>query len=334
MLKPLDPDAQSLIDDVNAATQTFARSDVPFSPSVLRESVPFLLDVLDKPKNFPSVDTVEDDVIVSDGRNIPVRRYRPGGPELSTRTVVTMHGGGWMVGDLDAGDLLARYLCAGLHAVVVSIDYALAPEHPFPSAFEDCSAVLRSIRRSEPRRAVGVAGDSAGGNLAAALALAGREDPELATDAQLLIYPALDPTQAQPSHDRLADGYLLTRDIMTFYWFNYLQGTDDRQDPRAAPIVAEKLDGAPPAVIVTAGFDPLQDEGRLYAERLTAAGTDTVYLHEPSMLHGFVDSVGRVPAARAALLRLISAFDLLLPGAGPHAQWTDSSPTASHGSVL
>lgn len=310
----LNPDVRALLTELDGLA-TAAGAEVEFDPSALRAWHRAVHGVLSRPAQLPAVGSVIDGEIVDTAHRVRIRTYQPVGKSLD-RAVVMMHGGGWMVGDLDSGDLLARHLTAGLRATVVSVDYRLAPEHPFPAAFEDCRAALRAVRRAHPTAAIGVAGDSAGGNLAAALTLMGRTDPRYAVDAQLLIYPALDPEQTHPSQDRYATGYLLTREVMRYYWTSYLQSSLDRRNARATPLVAADVRGVAPAVVVTAGFDPLQDEGQRYAQMLVAAHSATCYLHEPDLIHGFIDTAGRIPAARRAVLRMIRAFDLLLPAGG------------------
>jgi acetyl esterase len=258
---------------------------------------------------------------------VPIRQYNPAADGIDpSRVIVYVHGGGWTVGDLDSGDHFARTLAGGLGATVVSVGYRLAPEHPFPAAFNDCAAVVRSVRDAHPGARLAVAGDSAGGNLAAAIAARGRTDEHLRVEGQLLVYPALDPRQQHASHAQFADGYLLTRSDVAFYWDNYLPSVADRFDPRAAPVAITDLAGLPPTVIATAGFDPLHDEGRQYAQRLIEANVPTVYLPFPRLTHGFLDMTGRVPAAQRAADTVVQSLNLLLPpGAGPSPA-TDRAP--------
>jgi acetyl esterase len=314
MPNELDPDVRRLI----AELTSLAGEDPPalpdLTPPEAREWFVMLQRILSGPTTAFWASDAADSVAEYDQHAVPVRTYSPAGDGVAgDRVIVYMHGGGWVAGDLDSGDHFARTLACGLNATVVSVDYRLAPEHPFPAAFDDCAAIVQSVRHSHPGARLAIAGDSAGGNLAAAIAAQGRTDEQLRVDAQLLVYPALDPRQKHASHEQFADGYLLTRSDMAFYWDSYLQTESDRSDPRAAPATIADLAGLPPAVIATAGFDPLRDEGREYAQRLIEASVPTVYLPFPRLTHGFLDMVGRVPAARQAATVLMRSLDLLLP---------------------
>ncbi|BCJ37776.1 hypothetical protein Athai_52790 [Actinocatenispora thailandica] len=243
----------------------------------------------------------EDRTIDGPDTSVPVRLYTP--PSRSTPdTVVYMHGGGWVVGGLDTADVTARNLCSIVGATVVSVGYRLAPEHPFPAATTDCATVIRWAAGRQPRW-LGVAGDSAGGNLAAAMA---NEFPDL-IDGQLLLYPALDPRQDTASYRTFAEGYQLTSAAMDYYWRSYTT-PEQSQHPTAAPALHGELSSAPAAVVATAHFDPLHDEGRAYAVRLVEAGVPTVYLPAATLPHGWADMTDRVPAAARALRSAVSAF--------------------------
>ena len=236
---------------------------------------------------------IEEMRIPGPGGEIPIRVYWPSedGP---LPALVFYHGGGWVIGDLDTSDSLCRMISKRASAVVVSVDYRLAPEHPFPAAVDDAYAALEWVARSGDRLHVdasrlAVGGGSAGGNLTAAVALMARDrgGPEIAY--QVMIYPAtnlLDLTT--PSHRDFADGYGLTREHVEFFRDSYLPEIADRKNPYASPLLAESLQGLPPAIVITAGFDVLRDEGIAYAGRLEAAGVPAVTVHYPSMIHGFV----------------------------------------------
>ena len=236
---------------------------------------------------------IEETTIPGPAGEIPIRVYWPteDGP---LPVLVFYHGGGWVIGNLDTNDRLCRMLSNKALAVVVSVDYRLAPEHRFPAAVDDSYAALEWVSRNagrlkgDPSR-IAVGGGSAGGNLAAAVALMARDraGPRLAY--QVMFYPAtnlLDLTTA--SHRDFADGYGLTRDHVEFFRSAYLPEISDRRNPYASPLLAESLEGLPPAIVVTAGFDVLRDEGVAYAERLRAAGVPTRSAHYPHMIHGFV----------------------------------------------
>jgi acetyl esterase len=314
MPNELDPDVRRLLAELTSLADG-DRGFPDLTPREAREWFVVLQGILSGPAAPPPVREVADEVVEHDRHAVPIRWYRPdAGDPAPNRVVVYIHGGGWTVGDLDSGDRFARTLADGLGATVVSVDYRLAPEHPFPAAFDDCAAVVRSVRQAHPGVQLAVAGDSAGGNLAAAIAAEGRIDEDLRVDAQLLVYPALDPRQQHPSQTQFADGYLLTRSDMAFYWNSYLPARADRSDPRAAPATIADFAGLPPAVIATAGFDPLHDEGKEYAQRLIAANVRTVYLPFPGLTHGFLDMASRVPAAQQAADFVVRSLNLLLPG--------------------
>jgi acetyl esterase len=237
---------------------------------------------------------------------LAARLYVPFGVTAPSAAVVFFHGGGFVCGGLWSHELAVRELAVDLRLPVLAVDYRLAPEHRFPAAVDDAVTAFRFAAREaaslgfDPAR-LGVAGDSAGGNLAAVVSLETRADA-VRPKAQLLFYPALDMTLSSPSIDSLARGYMLERSSIEWYLAQYLSPHDDRRDPRASPLFAPDLSGAPPAVVVTAGFDPLRDEGDAYAERLRAARVPVVHRPYPSMIHGFFCMTGALPGARAASL--------------------------------
>ena len=314
MPNELDPDVRRLIAELASLAGEERHAFPDLTPRAAREWFVMLRRIMSGPVTAPPASDIADGVVEYDRHAVPVRWYNPAADGTDPdRVVVYIHGGGWTVGDLDSGDQFARTLAGNLGGTVVSVGYRLAPEHRFPAAFNDCAAVVRSVRDAHPGARLAVAGDSAGGNLAAAIAARGRTDERLRVAAQLLIYPALDPRQQHASHEQFADGYLLTRADMEFYWDNYLPAVADRSDPRAAPATITDLTGLPPTVVATAGFDPLHDEGREYAQRLIAANVPTVYLPFPRLTHGFLDMVGRVPAAQRAADTVVQSLNLLLP---------------------
>ncbi len=250
-------------------------------------------------------------------RSIAVRAYRPVRDE-TLPALVFFHGGGWTIGDVDTHDVLCRQLALGARCAVFSVDYRLAPEAPFPAAVEDCFRATQFVHshavelRVESNR-IAVGGDSAGGNLAAVVALLARDKGGPALAGQLLIYPATDQRCSMPSHDRNGEGYLLTRDGIRFFRSSYLPNPSDYSDWRASPLLASSHAKLPPAFVLTAGYDPLVDEGRAYAERLAAAGVDVAYREHSDMIHGFVLFGGVLDTANAAVAeccaRLRSAFE-------------------------
>jgi acetyl esterase len=259
-----------------------------------------------------------DDLSVSDlqvaGGEGPIgaRLYvPPGAPDVGPGHV-HFHGGGFVIGDLDTHDAFLRRLCAGAGVKVLAIDYRLAPEHPFPAAHDDALAAVRwafdhaAEIGFDPAR-ISVGGDSAGGNLAASVALAMRTDDARRLAFQLLLYPCLAMACDTPSRAALADGYLLTAEVMA--WFGDHLAADGHPDAsRAAPHLAPNLAGSPPALVVTAGYDLLQDEGRLYAERLRAAGGIAEHRHFPTFVHDFYIMAGLCPVVIPAITETAQAL--------------------------
>lgn len=233
---------------------------------------------------------------------IALRLYRPVRPvPPDTRllpALVYFHGGGWVVGDLDTHDILCRELANRAGCAVVSADYRLAPEHRFPAAVDDCVAATRWVQRNatelflDPSR-IAVGGDSAGGNLAAVVAIALRDCAEPALAYQLLIYPATDMRRGAPSHTTNASGYLLTRESITYYHDHYIAEPAQDLDWRASPLLHPDLSRLPPALVLTAGFDPLRDEALQYAQGLSEAGNRATSVCFERQIHGFI-TMGRV----------------------------------------
>jgi acetyl esterase len=258
-----------------------------------------------------AVGEVEERTVPGPGGRLRLRTYRPPGRRSVRRpTIVFLHGGGFVIGDLDTHDQLCRSLCRDVGAVVVSVAYRLAPEHPFPAAVEDAVAATgwaadHVARLGGDRRRLAVAGDSAGGNLAAVVAQAWRDGaagPRPPLAAQLLIYPAVDLVddggRRYPSRIEHAEGYLLDGDDLRWFGAHYLDGADPR-DPRASPLRGT-LTGLPPTVIVTAEFDPLRDEAEAYAEALVTSGVEVERRRFAGLVHGFFALAALSPACAAA----------------------------------
>jgi acetyl esterase len=258
-----------------------------------------------------AVAAVDDRLVPGPAGELPVRIYTPEG-EPPFPIVVFFHGGGWVVGTLDTYDPLCRALAAATPAVVVSVDYRLAPEHRWPAAVEDAYAATVWASRNAAalggaQHRLAVAGDSAGGNLAAVVALGARDRGGPAIVFQLLVYPVLDVAGDTASWREFADGYHLTADGMRWYWDHYLGGADGRA-PDASPLRASFVGGLPPALVVGAEYDILRDEGEAYAARLAQAGVDATASRHPGVVHGFFRWRAVTGAAEDALREAAAAL--------------------------
>jgi acetyl esterase/lipase len=249
---------------------------------------------------------VEDDHVPGPFGGIPVRWYRPS-PQGERPVTVFFHGGGWTVDDLDTPDHLCRRLASRSQAAVVSVAYRRGPEHPYPAAIEDAYLAIQWVAAvgrqhgADPTR-LAVAGDSAGANLATVVALLCRDRHGPTLSFQALAYPVTDHWQAgRASYDRYADGFTLTRAFMTWAFQQYLPHGVDRADPYVFPLRATDLSGLPPALVVTAEFDPLRDEGRAYVQRLRAAGVAVEHIHLKDQMHGFLLQEAIIDHAREAV---------------------------------
>jgi acetyl esterase len=232
---------------------------------------------------------------------VPVRVYEPLHPRGST--LIYLHGGGWVLGNVETHDPLSRRVANATGARVVSVDYRLAPEHPFPAALDDATEVMHWLSKDQP---LGAAGDSAGASLAAGLALRAR-DQQIPLKAQLLLYPAIDPAMTSPSIAENGEGYFLTGHDMAWFYEQYKPGSAPEADLAHADVA-----GVAPAIVATAEFDPLRDEGAAYAERLAKAGVPAEYVPGPGLIHGFAGFLGVVDAADATVATILERFRRLL----------------------
>jgi acetyl esterase len=261
----------------------------------------------------PPVHAVTDHRVPVDGGHILVRVYRPG-PEVDLPVHLTLHGGGWRLGSVDerVSDAVCRQRCREARCVVVAVDYRLAPEHKFPAGIEDAVSAYRWLASEatrlgiDPARIV-IAGDSAGGNVAAVAARLLREEPRPPC-LQWLIFPVTDLGFDTGSFGSCGEGFLVTRSAMEWFRGHYLSELAEIDDPRASPLKANDLAGLPPALIYTAGFDPLRDEGHAYADRLMAAGVKTIHREFDSLVHGFVGLRGTVQAAARAMDDMVAGL--------------------------
>ncbi|WP_028921136.1 alpha/beta hydrolase [Pseudonocardia acaciae] len=297
---PMHPEAERLLALLaEAGAPPFEELTVP----VARTATQGFLELQGEP---PGVASVVARTIPGPVGEVPVRVYTPlpGSAPGPVPVVVYFHGGGWVIGNLDVVDNPCRRLAAATGAVVVSVDYRLAPEHRYPAAFDDCyAATVWAAQHAaelggDPTR-VAVAGDSAGGNLAAAVALAARDRGGPVLVAQLLIYPVTDFDFGTESYRDNGDGYLLNKATMQWFWAHYLGALDLGDDPYACPARSNDLAGLPAAYVATSEFDPLRDEGEAYARRLAEAGVKVTAKRFDGMLHGFVWTAGAVPSGLA-----------------------------------
>ena len=298
-----NPELQRLLPEMRLrgglASGTVEEKRTAYRANVVRAGEPELV-------NF-----IEDGTVPGPAGDIPIRIYRPNADVSDHLPVVLyLHGGGFLSGDLDTHDPVCRLLANHVPAVVIAVNYRLAPEHPYPAAAADSFAVLRWLAASGSSiggdtSRIAVVGDSAGGNLAAVLALMAREKNEISLKAQVLIYPMLDATLSSTSLVVNANMPPFTLVDCVYSWQLYLPKDVDRRNPFVSPLHAEHLAGLPPALVLTAEYDILADEGELYAQRLRDVGIDVEHEDFKGMIHGFFHWGGITPAARLATNRVV-----------------------------
>ena len=291
--------------EVRTILDLIAANDVPIetvTPELMRSMYAAISGLGSK----PDMASVADRSCPGHACDVPVRVYVPVDEPGPRPVLVYFHGGGWVIGDIESHDSTVRKLAAASGVTVVSVDYRLAPEDPFPAAVDDCLAAVRWVVDNagdldvDPSR-LAVGGDSAGGNLAAVAARRLRDDG-VPVAFQLLVYPVTDGTMGLPSYDENAEGYFLTRDTMAWFWNHYVGG-EHRTNPLASPLHApdEALVGLPPALVITAEFDPLRDEGEAYGARLAGAGVATMTTRYDGVIHGFFSMSDMIPEGEAAI---------------------------------
>lgn len=311
----LDPEVENLLE---LSRKAGARTFEDLTPEQARAAYAAGRDVLQPATE--DVASVRDETISSKNGGLTLRVYRGAGttPEEKLPCMVFLHGGGWVIGDLQSHDRVCRALANRARICVVAVDYRLAPEHRFPAALDDSAAALQWVSDNAqvlslaPGR-IGVGGDSAGGNLAAVLALMGRDGSAPATMFQALIYPVVDLTASSDSYRRVISGVPLTAATMHYFIDHYTPEASDRLDWRASPLKAATLRGTPPALVVTVAHDPLCDEGRAYAHRLENDGVRVTAIHLSDHMHGMLMH-GRLIRASNIMVDHVGA----LIGAGLH----------------
>lgn len=310
---PVHPQVKIILDGLAAAEgPTLAELGPEQARAMFKQ-----MTLLEQPEDVARVD---DRAIPGPGGDIPLRVYTPA-EAVGERSglLVWLHGGGWVIGDLDTADATCRALANRSGAVVVSVDYRLAPEHPAPAAIEDCLAALGWVTENASLLGAGseklaVGGDSAGGNLAAVLCHRVRDEfgPEI--DFQLLVYPATDLTLSHASIDENAEGYFLTKASMEWFTACYLGDAGDPKDPSISPLHAASFEGLPPALVITAEYDPLRDEGEAYAQRLRDAGVQAEAVRYDGQIHGFFSMATAIERAKEAQSAAAEALRAALLG--------------------
>ena len=297
----LDPQARFILDLAERSTRPLLESLDP--PAARLQYAEMVAAASGEP---PAGVLTEESTIPGPDGELPTRLYRPQGAKGPLPILIFFHGGGYVIGDRDTHDIPCRQLCLGAACLVVSVDYRLAPEHPFPAPVDDAWAATRWVvdharELGGDPACVAVGGDSAGGNLAAIVChLAKREgSPKLAY--QLLIYPGTDLTGSLPSHKALGQGYRLTTELLDWFMKHYFSDGGDRGQLIASPLFADDFADLPPAFILTAGYDPLKDEGSAYADKLRAAGVEAEFVEYGGMIHGFITMGGLIDAAAESM---------------------------------
>jgi acetyl esterase len=294
---PLHPQADALLEQMREAG---VRPFEELSVAEAREAAWGYVALAGEPQPVASV---ENRFVPAPTADIPVRIYTPEGGDGPRGGIVFFHGSGWVIANIDICDAAVRSLANSTGCVVVSVNYQKAPEHPFPCPFDDCWAATNWVYANadalgvDPAR-LAVAGDSAGGNLAAAVCLNARDAGGPPIVFQVLVYPALDRNWDTPSAHENAEGYGLQRETMRWFWNHYCPDEADGDNPLVSPLRAPDLSGLPPAFIATAEYDPLRDDGEMYAERLAEAGVPVLVKRYDGMIHGFYWMLGALDTAQ------------------------------------
>ncbi len=302
---PLHPEYDAVLKQL-AATPGPALTELPVADgrAMYRMMRPAAPDI--------AVGAVADRAIDGPGGRIGLRIYTPQGTGPFP-ILVNFHGGGWVIGDLDTADAVSRQLSSDVACVVVSVDYRLAPEHRYPAAVDDCYAATQWVSQHAAEfngdaRRLAVAGESAGANLAAVVSHLARDRKGPAIRFQLLAYPVTDANFHTASYRANAEGYLLTREGMQWFWDQYCPDVRERNNPQASPLQSQNFSGLPAALIMTAEFDPLRDEGEAYAAKLKAAGVSVECIRFDGLIHDFLAMSRQLSAAKPGMDKATSAL--------------------------
>jgi acetyl esterase len=305
---PLTPEYQAMLAQL---AETPAPSMTELSPGETREMYRMMRPVNDA----IAVCSVEDRAIPGPGGDIPIRIFKPEA-EGALGILVNFHGGGWVFGDLDTSDAVCRGLCNAANCIVVSVDYRLAPEHVYPAAVEDAYAATCWVADHAAELGgsgkLAVTGESAGGNLAAVVSLKARDEDGPTIAYQLLAYPVVDHDMDRPSYSENREGYLLETDLMVWFWNHYCPDTIRRNEPEASPLRADSLADLPPAMVLTAEFDPLRDEGNAYAARLAEAGVAAESICCEGLIHDFLATAELFECSKAPFDQAAAALKAAL----------------------
>lgn len=312
MVSDSEPDPQ-----VQALLETMEQADLPPVHALTPEKAREQFEQLSTLESVDDIDSTQSITIEGPGGDLPLRLYRPNTDrEQPLPVLVYLHGGGFVIGNIDTHDNVCRALANRASCLVVSVEYRLAPEDPFPAALEDAYAALEWVDEfidtvgGDPER-IALGGDSAGGNLTAGVTLlsADRDGPDIAH--QLLVYPAVNigTVNQMDSYETNGEGYFLDAAAMEWFGEMYIQDEIHTRNEYASPLLARDLSGLPPATVVTAGFDPLRDEGIEYADHLDSAGVAVEHHHYESMIHGFVSMLGVVSQADDAIDTLVDRLE-------------------------
>lgn len=295
--KEIHPQIQAFLREVNEST-------VPPASSLSVQSVRESAGSIYSTDSVDSVGDVHDFRVPGRGASIPLRVYFPEDVDGPLPALVYFHGGGWVIGGLEMADPLCRALSNETGSIIISVDYRLAPEHKFPAGLEDCYTALEWVEENaeelgiDPGR-ISVGGDSAGGNLAAAVSHLSRDRNGPNIRYQLLIYPVTDSSLGTDSMETFSEGYFMTRKTLEWFWEKYLRSDIDRRNAYASPLRSTDLTGMPTSTIITAGFDPLRDDGIMLRDKLRKSDNDVHYHHYDDVIHGFIQMLGNPDLDRA-----------------------------------